>query len=186
MTDHPSPAPVPGQPDPEDQAILEARALALASQGDQGPEPGPSLELLLFQLADETYGIAMDAVREVHHLRAYTPLPGTPQFLLGIMNLRGEIVSVVDLKKFFGLPERGLGELNKVIVIQGPGMEFGILADVILGLHAVALKEISPTPPTVDWAGAAYLRGVAPGGVIILDAQRLLEDDKLVVRQEMA
>ena len=111
-------------------------------------------------------------------------MPGTPSFLLGIINVRGQILSVVDLKKIFALPERGLGQLNKVIILRDERMEFGILADEILGTRAIARETIQPPPPTVAGAGAEYLLGVTGERVIILDAKKILHYEKLLVHQE--
>lgn len=102
------------------------------------------LEIIEFRLASETYGIESAFVREVYPLKDFTPLPGAPPFVLGIINVRGQILSVVDLKKFFNLPQKGLGELNKVIIIRNEQLEFGILADVMLGTRPISLETILP------------------------------------------
>ncbi|MEW5913983.1 MAG: chemotaxis protein CheW [Thermodesulfobacteriota bacterium] len=167
------------------QAVLKARARALAQEEPAELAPQESLKVITFLLASETYGLESTFVRGVHPLKDFTPLPGTPPLLLGIVNLRGQIVSVVDLKKFFSLPEKGLGELNKVILIGDGQMEFGVLADVILGTRSVALDDIRQPPPTVTGIGAQYLRGVTGERLIIIDAQQLLGDEKIVVHQEV-
>ena len=169
----------------ENRAVLKARARALAREAQTDQVPHLSLEIVLFRLASETYGIESGFVREVHHLKSFTPLPGTPPFVLGIVNVRGGIMSVVDLKKFFNLPEKGIGELNKVIVIRDQRMEFGILADAIVDVRAIALAEINPVPPTVTGIGAEYLKGVTGDRVIIIDVQRILADEKIIVLQEV-
>ncbi|MFH1036142.1 MAG: chemotaxis protein CheW [Pseudomonadota bacterium] len=168
----------------EKRAVLKARARALAREAPTDQAAHLYLEVLLFRLASEIYGIESGFVRETHHLKNFTPLPGTPTFVLGIVNLRGGIISVVDLKKFFNLPEKGIGELNKVIVIRDQRMEFGILADAIVDVRAIALADINPVPPTVTGIGAEYLKGVTGDQVIIIDAQRILEDEKIIVLQE--
>ena len=76
------------------------------------------------------------------------------------VNVRGQILSVLDLKKFFNLPEKGLGDLNKIIIIRNEMMEFGILADVIIGTRRIPLEAIQPPPPAVTGIGAEYLKGV--------------------------
>lgn len=166
----------------EKRSILRARARALA-QEPQKAELGESTEIIEFLLASETYAIESAFVREVYPLTDFTPLPGTPPFVLGIINVRGQILSVVDLKKFFNLPEKGLGDLNKVIIIRNDRMEFGILADVILGTRLLLLDEIQLSPATVAGIGAEYLKGVTGAHVIVLDAENILGDEKIVVRQ---
>ena len=173
------------EPSPEEQrSILKARARALAREPVRADAAQEFLDIIEFRLASETYGIESAFVREVHPLKDFTPLPGTPPFVLGIVNVRGQIVSVVDLKRFFSLPDKGLGELNKVIIIRDDRMEFGILADAILGTYSIPLEAIQPPLPTVTGIGAEYLKGVTGDRVIILDADRILGDEKIVVHQE--
>ena len=105
--------------------------------------------------------------------------------MLGIVNVRGQILSVVNLKKFFGLPEKGLGQLNKLIILRNERMEFAILADEILGARTLAVDAIQASPSTLSGIGATYLRGVTVERVIILDAEKILGDEKIIVHQEI-
>lgn len=168
----------------EMHAVLKTRAQALALEKEDEPDKQEFIEIIEFRLASETYGIETTFVREVYPLKEYTTLPGVPAFVLGIINVRGQIVSVIDLKKFFNLPEKGLGELNKVIVIQKERMEFGILADIIQGTHSIPLKSIQTSLPDISGIGSEYLKGVTKEHLIILDAEKILEDGKIIVNQE--
>jgi len=138
-----------------------------------------------FLLASEYYGIESRYIREVYPIRDYTPLPGTPSFVLGLINVRGQIVSVIDMKKFFDLHDRGMSDLNKAIIIHNDTMEFGILADEILGVRNVAPGEILPPPPTLTGIRKEYLMGITRGQTVILDAKRLLDDGNVVVFEEI-
>lgn len=169
--------------DPEEAGrILQARARALAREPEQAPVAG-ALELLEFLVAHERYAVESRYVREVDPLENLTPLPCTPPFVLGIINLRGEILSVIDIKKFFDLPEKGLTDLNKVIVLQSDNMMFGILADVILGVRRVPLSEVQPSLPTLTGIREKYLKGVTRERTVLLDAQKLLADESIVVQE---
>lgn len=173
------------EPMPQNQAaILKTRARALAQEPPKAALAGTFLEIIEFRLASETYGIESMFVREIHQIKDFTPLPGVPSFVLGITNVRGQILSVVDLKKFFDLPDKGLGELNKMIILRNKGMEFGILADSILGTHAIPLDAIQAPPETVTGIGADYVRGVTGEHVVVLDAEKILNDEKIVLNQE--
>jgi len=101
----------------------------------QKKEASIIIEVIAFTLVTEIYGIESNFVKEVYTLTDFTPLPGVPSYIFGIINVRGQILPVIDLKKFFNLPEKGLGELNKVIILSNGLMEFGILADVVLGRY---------------------------------------------------
>ncbi len=166
------------------QAVLKARAPALAVEPQEAAAGRELLEIVEFRLALETYGIGAAFVREIFPLLEFTPLPGTPPFVLGIVNVRGQILSVVDLKKIFNLPEKGLGQLNKVIILRNERLEFGILADAILGARPIPKETIQAPPPTIVGIGAEYLLGVTEDRVIILDAEKILGYENLVVHQE--
>jgi len=172
-------------PDAEEtKRVLKARAQALAREPAQA-QAADALELVEFVLAHERYGVETSFVREIHPLTDLTPLPCTPAFVLGVVNLRGEIVSVIDIKKFFDLPEKGLTDLNKVIVLQSETMRFGILADAVLGVRRVSVAEIQPSLPTLTGVREAYLRGVTAGRTVILDAEKVLADERIVVREQV-
>lgn len=168
------------------QRVLEERARALAREIEpaQAPE-GQHIEVVEFLLAHERYAVESSYVREVYPLEGLTPLPCTPAFVLGIVNVRGEILSVIDIKKFFDLPERGLTDLNKLIVLRAGGMVFGVLVDVILGIRRLASREIQPSLPTLTGIRQDYLRGITPARTVILDAARLLADPRIVVREQV-
>ncbi|MFA6108987.1 MAG: chemotaxis protein CheW [Candidatus Latescibacterota bacterium] len=172
-------------PTPEEKGeILRARRKALAQEAE-GVQTADHLEVVEFLLAYETYGIESVYVREVYPLRELTPVPCTPPFVAGIVNIRGQILSVVDLKRFFDLPEKGLTDLNKVIVVQGGGMELGILADAILGVRTVPLSDLQPSLPTLTGIRAEYLRGVTKERLAVLDAAAVLSDKRIIVREEV-
>lgn len=172
-------------PDPEEaRRVLKARAQALAREPEQA-QAADALELVEFLLAHETYAVESRHVREVYPLENLTPLPCTPAFVLGIVNLRGEILSVIDIKKFFDLPEKGLTDLNKVIVLQSDNMVFGILADAILGVRRVPVSEIQPSLPTLTGIREKYLKGVTRERTVLLDAEKLLADEKIIVQEQV-
>jgi purine-binding chemotaxis protein CheW len=167
----------------EKRAILRARAQTLAIEKTDESVSEEFLEIIGFRLSTETYGIETAFVREVYPLKDFTMLPGIPAFVLGIINVRGQIISVIDLKKFFNLPGKGLGELNKVIIIKNDRMEFGILADVILGTQLIPVASIQTSLPKISGIGGEYLKGVTAEHLIMLDAKNILEDEKIIVNQ---
>ena len=169
----------------ETQRILKARAAALARQPGQAQAAGEHVEVVEFVLAYENYAVETRCVREVCPLENLTPLPCTPAFVLGIVNLRGEILSVIDIKKFFELPEKGLTDLNKVIVLQSGNMLFGILADAVIGVRRIPLAGIQPSLPTLTGVREAYLKGVTAERTVILDAEKLLADERIVVQEQV-
>jgi purine-binding chemotaxis protein CheW len=165
--------------------ILRERALALAAEPGRTQTLAQSIEVVEFLLAHERYAVESSYVREVYPLGNLTLLPCTPAFVLGIVNLRGEIVSVIDVRKFFDLPQTGLPDLNKVIVLESGNMVFGILADAILGVRRIPLAEIQPSLPTLTGIREKYLKGITPERTVVLDAGKLLADEAIVAEQQM-
>jgi purine-binding chemotaxis protein CheW len=134
-----------------------------------------------FLLASEHYGIELTYIREIHALTEFTPLPGTPAFVLGLTNVRGQILSVIDIKKLFDLPEKGLTDLNKVIVVRTHQMELGILADAVLGVRAIARNEFRTSLPTLTGIRAEYLKGITKDPLVVPDVATILSDERIVV-----
>jgi purine-binding chemotaxis protein CheW len=123
----------------------------------------------------------LDCVREICVLNDLTPVPCTPPFILGIINLRGEIHTVVDLKKFFDLPDHGITELSKVVMIEWEGIRLGIFADVIRDVRMISPDDLHPSLPTLTGIRAQYLKGVTSDRLIVLDPGKLLSDDAILV-----
>ena len=169
----------------ETRRILRERALALAAEPGAIQDLAESIEVVEFSLAHERYAVESAYVREVYPLEYLTPLPCTPAFVLGIVNLRGEIVSVIDLRKFFDLAQTGLPDLNKIIVLESGNMIFGLLADAILGVRRLPLAEIQPSLPTLTGIREKYLKGITAERTVILDAAKLLADEDIVVQEQM-
>jgi purine-binding chemotaxis protein CheW len=167
--------------DPEVSRILRERAALLARRESSAMRAADALELLEFRLAGERYAVETRFVSEVHPLRDLTPLPGTPSFIRGIVNLRGRILPVYDLKKFFGLPEQGVTDLHRIIVADGGDFEIGLLADVVLGVRELSRAALSPPLPTLSAIAMEYLEGVSADRLVVLDLARVLSDPKIVV-----
>jgi purine-binding chemotaxis protein CheW len=171
------------EPGPEEKRrILKKRAEMLA-RGKASENDDDSLAVVEFLLANERYGIETRYIREVYPLKDFTPLPGVPPFVLGLVNVRGKILSVIDIKKFFDLPDKGISELNTVIIVHNDTMEFGILADAIAGVSTIPVRTIGPPLPTLTGIRGEYLRGVTEGRMVVLDAARILSDRNIVVEQ---
>jgi purine-binding chemotaxis protein CheW len=183
-----------GQAPPEDEwmptreegkKILKARARELARK-PEGEETGiERIEIVEFLLAYERYGMESSYIGEVYPLKDLTPLPCTPPFVLGIMNVRGNIISVIDLRKFFDLPEKGLTDLNKVIIVHGDTIEFGILADAVLGSRRIPVTDLQLSLPTITDVRADYLKGVTEDRLVVLDGGKILADQRIVVHEDV-
>ena len=158
--------------------VLEQRARLLARVPEEPPRAGEVLELVGFVLAGERYGIESRFVREVARLTRFTPVPGTPAFVLGVTNLRGEILALFDLRHLLGVVTEGVTDLGRIVVLGEHRREFGLLADAaseILWVPGASLAQ-----PETAW-GRTYVRGVSPDGVIVLSGEALLRDPQLTL-----
>lgn len=171
--------------DKEKEKILKARTKALAGGVKEEELTLDYLTVVEFMLANERYGIELNKISEVYPLKDLTPMPCTPPFILGIFNVRGQIQTIIDIKKFFNLPDKGLSDLNKVIIVRAREMEAGILADTILGIRSIPLSQVQPTLPTLTDIRAEYMKGVTGDQLIILDVEKIFSDEKIIVNEEV-
>jgi purine-binding chemotaxis protein CheW len=169
----------------EKKSILIKRAKALAGEISTEEVMEQTVQVVEFMLASEKYGIEAIYIREIFPLKELTHIPCTPPFVLGVINVRQQIVSVIDLKKFFNLPEKGISDLNKVIIMKTDEMEVGILADSITGISCINLKRLQTELPGLTDIGTEYLKGIGEGPLIILDGGKILSDKKLIVYGEV-
>jgi purine-binding chemotaxis protein CheW len=173
-----------GVPDTREEERLRERAVRLAGDALKAAPPEDELEVVEFRLGNERYGADSLSTGEIFPLQDLTPLPCTPPFVVGIVNLRGRIISVVDLKVFFGIPRETISEKALVLVLESPQMEMGILVDALVGVRRIPRKDISPPLPTMTGIGGAYLLGLAEEDLGILKVAAILEDPALVIREE--
>ena len=141
----------------EKKRILKARAKALAAEPEKA-EPGEQIEIVQFFLSFEKYGVESRYVREVWPLKEYASVPCTPPFVLGIINVRGEILSVIDIRRFFDSPQRDSATLTGSSSFLREDMEFGILADAIAGVRTVLLETCCRLRPRSPGSGVSISR----------------------------
>ncbi len=165
------------------RAVMGERARLLARVPPRAPEADEVLEVVTFALAGEHYAVETSHVREVVRFGALTPVPGAPDFLAGLVNLRGEILAVFDLRRFFDVADPGRSEQARVIVLGGERAEFGVLADAVHEVTTLRVEEVREPPASVAGAGRDYLRGVTTGALIVLDGAVLLDDRRLFIDQ---
>ena len=167
----------------EVRRILETRA-RLAATPSARPDRAEQLEVVGFSLAAEAYAVETRYVSEVCPLRNLTVLPCAPSFVVGVMSLRGRILAIVDLCKFFELPAKGLTELNRIIVLRGADDELGLLADSIAGVRVVATSELQAGLPTLTGIRERFLKGVTGEMLTVLDGDALLGHAGLKVEEQ--
>ena len=169
----------------ETRLLLKKRAAALVNETSPQKDTPSAIDIVSFTLSTETYGIEAAFVKEIYAMKDYTPLPGIPSFIPGITSVRGRILAIVNLKKFFDLPESGIGELNKVIIISNEKNEFGILADTIGGSLLFDKEKLKAIPFHTHGQGSQYIKGINEKNIILLDAEKILSDNRLVINDQI-
>lgn len=147
-----------------------------------------SKEMLFFRLADECYAIALVRVREIVGLPPITRLPHTPDSLRGVINLRGHIVPVVDLRQQFGLPVIPYHKFTVAIVVEVIGTPIALIVDSVSDVVTLSSDQIEPPPE--QFSGRVridYISGLARHGehtLILLDVDRTLTDEQTGILRE--
>jgi purine-binding chemotaxis protein CheW len=168
-----------GLPPERARAVMEERALALARVPPRPPDAAEVLEVVTFGLAGGRYAVETRHVREVVRCAALTAVPGAPDVLAGLVNLRGEVLAVFDVCRLLGLAGRAPAEPSRVIVLGGERAEFGVPADAVHEVTALLTGEVHEAPAPL--AGRDGLRGVTARGLVILDGAALLRDGRLFI-----
>lgn len=140
-------------------------------------------ELLSFGLAEELYALPIIQVREIIQLPPVTRLPGAPSFLRGVINLRGTVVPLVDLREELGLPPVEYGKYTVVIVTEALGIPVGLIVDRVVDVLSVGEGGIEP-PPAQLGAGvkAEFITGLVRSGeqmLVLLELDRILTDHQV-------
>jgi purine-binding chemotaxis protein CheW len=164
---------------PEKLALLKARALEIAKAPEATESSLLQLEVTEFRFGKEMYAFVSTSVREVYSPKGITPLPCTPPSIVGIINVRGRILPVIDIKPLFGQPSPPRRILKTVIIIHAEEMEVGLLADTIVGVRAIPTTAIHPPLSTLAESQSRYLHGITNDGTLILDAALLLTGSRL-------
>ncbi|MEJ2764130.1 chemotaxis protein CheW [Photobacterium sp. MCCC 1A19761] len=139
------------------------------------------LQWVTFQLEDETYGINVMQVREVLRYTEIAPVPGAPDYVLGIINLRGNVVTVIDTRARFGLMPGETSDNTRIVIIEAEKQVIGILVDSVAEVVYLRSSEIDSTPSVGTEESAKFIQGVSnrDGELLILvDLNKLLSDDE--------
>jgi purine-binding chemotaxis protein CheW len=143
----------------------------------------PELQWVTFKLAGETYGINVMQVQEVLRYNEIAPVPGAPPYVLGIINLRGNVVTVIDTRHRFGLQSGELSDNTRIVIIEADNHVVGILVDSVAEVVYLRQSEIENAPNVGNDESAKFIQGVChKNGELLI----LIELDKLLTDSEWA
>jgi purine-binding chemotaxis protein CheW len=146
----------------------------------------PMLEVVMFNLAAGRYAVESVHVREVYPLRELTPLPCTPAFVAGIVNVRGDILAVIDLRVFLGLPVVEGIPLDHVIIVDLEDSAFGILTDAATETAAIPIRDLEVGQPAQAGIRGYFVHGEADDRLILLDLPGVASDKRLLVHETVS
>lgn len=139
------------------------------------------LQWVTFKLQEETYGINVMQVQEVLRYTEIAPVPGSPDYVLGIINLRGNVVTVIDTRSRFGLEPADVTENSRIVIIEAEKQVIGILVDSVAEVVYLKSSEIDTAPNVGTDESARFIQGVSnrEGELLILvDLNKLLSDEE--------
>ncbi|PQV64213.1 CheW protein [Abditibacterium utsteinense] len=171
-----------------ENAILQNRARIVArvtrdedSTKNQGEA---NLEVVEFVVAGQHFALETVFLGEVTSSKELTPLPGTPDWMCGLVNVRSQILAVIDLGPFFNLPARIAAaprgdELShaQILLVQHGQMQFGLVIESLPGTRLVRQNSLQSAPPVLLDRRAEWIRGVTEGRLVVLDGARLIGDE---------
>jgi purine-binding chemotaxis protein CheW len=167
-----------GSPD----QVLAERARKLAEFVEEDAQASQLICIVEFLLGNQAYAVRVENLREVYPLRGVTRIPCVPEHILGVITVRGQILTVLDLKRVLGLHQSELTVFNKVVVIEHKGSCMGFLVDELVGSRLVSADDIQEGLSNLPGSVPLYLMGITSDRTVILDASKIIGDDRLIVQ----
>lgn len=154
---------------------LSHRARQYAALVSEAQDDARLLTVLTFDLGTERYAVDVMQVRGVRTLPHVTPVPGIPPFYRGVVNLRGQIITVMDLRIFFGLPADDQKLPGELVIARANDLELGLLTHHVRGVESLSTQELEPL------GDVRYARGVTASRTVLLDIAAIFGDERLVI-----
>ena len=155
--------------------------MTTSAAADVSVETGPS-QHLTFRLGEEEYGIEILKVQEIKGYAGVTPIPNTPAYIRGVMNLRGTVIPVVDLRARFAMPNQDYNKFTVIVVVTIRDKVIGLVVDAVSDVLDVLPSQVRERPELGARTDVRFIAGMATIGdklVVLLDIERLLSEDDL-------
>ncbi|MFT5757813.1 MAG: purine-binding chemotaxis protein CheW [Alteromonadaceae bacterium] len=139
------------------------------------------IQWVTFQLSDETYGIRVLKVQEVQRYSEISPIPGAPSYVLGIINLRGSVISVLNTREKFGLPNAEPTDDTRIVILESGDQVVGIMVDCVAEVVSLATRDTDEAPNVGSDDAAKFIDGVSNKDgklVILLDSDKILNEEE--------
>jgi len=150
-------------------------------QSQQQDQKDQEIQWVTFRLDKEIYGIEVMQVQEVLRVTEITPVPGAPDYILGIINLRGNVVTVLDTRKRFGLPPKEIEDPSRIVIIESADQVVGMLVDSVAEVVYLRYSEIESSPNVGNEESSRFIQGVHSRNdslLILVDVNKLLTENE--------
>ncbi len=175
-----------------------ARRAAQVAQVIEDGESGEQIDIAVIRLGREVYGLDTNYIFDIRVMGSVTRVPRVPDWMAGVTNLRGRIISVLDLQRFLGLPPAEDDSAAEpatpyLVVVETPAMELAILVNEVQAIKALPISQIQESSSAVRGIPADYMRGIVISAqgeedaapLLVLDLPNLLADKRLIVHEDI-
>lgn len=138
---------------------------------------GAEMQLVVFELGDESYGVDISRVQDINRMQEITEIPHAPESVVGVINLRGRVIPVIDLRKRFGLPAAPNTKDTRIVVVHMEHNLIGMIVDAVSKVLRIPADIVEPPSPVLASIDSSYLRGIAKlddNLVVLLDLDFVL------------
>ncbi|WP_432359303.1 chemotaxis protein CheW [Sporosarcina sp. UB5] len=151
-------------------------------------EMNREMKVIIFQLMDKEYAIGVDVVESIEKLMSITRVPKTPSYIKGVINLRGVVTPIVDLRERFGMEVKSLDDSSRIIIVSLEEFEVGLIVDAANDVIDIPVDSIEPQPEVVGSVESEFISGVAKVGkrlLVMLNLEKVLQPVKRVTTDEI-
>ncbi|MCQ8892388.1 MAG: chemotaxis protein CheW [Candidatus Methanosuratincola sp.] len=145
------------------------------------------VQAITFQLGKEMYGIDVHQIKEIIKVKEYVKVPNAPDYIEGVINLRGQITPIVDLRKIFGMDHKEFDDNSRIIMVEFESDVVGLIVDCVVGVVTVPIEEIVKSPSIAMSANNSFISGIIRSEdnlTILIDVVRLLSERCQVKAEE--
>lgn len=182
--------PAPASPVPANPPLPEMLPPTPIGNGKpKSQKDGRTFQVVSFRLGEEEYGVDIMTVQEIILVGCITQVPEVPPHVLGVINLRGNVIPILNLRRRFGMADQAASEATRIVVMNLAGRTVGVVVDGVSEVLRLSHDDIAPTPPSLSGAGRDYVTGLARRKerlLVLLDMARLLVGTELTTITETA
>jgi len=156
-----------------------ATSISVKSQKDLKGQSEELLQLVSFNIGQEEFGLSIQSIQEINRMVEITRVPNSPEFVSGVINLRGKVIPIINLRKRFGFPPKENDRNTRIIVVELSGMVVGFVVDSVSEVLRIPKNITEPPPSIIAGIGSEYITAVAKLDnrlLILLDLERVLKD----------